>query len=539
MPRWQICSLCQFHIVYEDIIKDDEEHKYVGLLSLTGFTYFQSIWELHCLRRCHRQCLDLITPSNQKNLWKISEATKYNFMPSARQLDIRCCKIRSFVSTRLFTHFSYSASNLPLELWEIVADYLIPEYVTVNVQRLWKPPQEPSYANITSAIWCKYVDFEGTRYMSEFSNEPTSDDWELIFEPSDERVIDIYSAENHFGITRLLFSGPHTTPTVEEAEGIWWRKNRVDVESLSIRASSDGIKLRRLTNVDGDHTAWSVPKSNSMRFANLSPSGFVKRPDRMASLVCNRSTITGYSVLWEYGLAKLFVHQRGEAGLRHQSGMYKSWMHMPIDPGETITEIWMRESLRRRDRALGFKTNTGRVFIAGISNTRCSNWILVDRPIWRGEILLDCSNGELSTLAFESDKPARPESPFPIPKASEVPSPNPIEDFFYSSHSLTGLVKVTPCKFVDREGYSGMLLYFSTGHRESVDLDRSDTSLFLVFKRRIDLHPYVAEITNTPWSTEMEYEPFLELFCDGRLEWWWSRHQAYVIYNGQKSLSTV
>lgn len=158
---------------------------------------------------------------------------------------------------------------------------------------------------------------------------------------------------------------------------------------------------------------------------------------------------------------------------------------------------------------------------------------------------------EISSLAFESDKPARPESPFPILRASEVPSPSAIEDFFYSGHDLTDLVKVTPCKFVDREGYSGMLLHFSAGRRESVgsvrldclcpsiDLERSGTSLFLVFERRVDLHPYVAEITTTPCSTETGYEPMLELSCDGRLEWWWSRHQTYVIYKGQQSLSTI
>lgn len=106
-------------------------------------------------------------------------------------------------------------------------------------------------------------------------------------------------------------------------------------------------------DVDGDHTAWSVPKSNLLRFEYLSPSDFIKRPDRMASLVCNRSSIIGYSVLWEYGLAKLCVHQRGEAGFRYQSSMYKSWLHMPIDPDEIITEIWLRRSLRRRERALG------------------------------------------------------------------------------------------------------------------------------------------------------------------------------------------
>lgn len=106
-------------------------------------------------------------------------------------------------------------------------------------------------------------------------------------------------------------------------------------------------------DVDVDRTAWNVPRSNGIRFEFLSPSELFKPPYQMASLVCNRSSIIGYSVLWEYGLAKLCVHQRGEAELRYQSGVYKSWLHMPIDPDEMITEIWLRRSLRRRERALG------------------------------------------------------------------------------------------------------------------------------------------------------------------------------------------
>lgn len=166
-----------------------------------------------------------------------------------------------------------------------------------------------------------------------------------------------------------------------------------------------------------------------------------------------------------------------------------------------------------------------------------------------GEIFFDCSGMEIFSLAFESAKPVPPEFPLPMPKPTGGSSPSIIEDYFYSDHDLTGLVKITPCKFSDQPGYSGMLLLFSNGHQESVgqirldclcpsmDLERS-TPWFLGFKRRSDQHPYVAAITTIPSSSEMDLGTVLELSCDGRLEWWWSRHQTYVLYKDQKSIYT-
>lgn len=154
------------------------------------------------------------------------------------------------------------------------------------------------------------------------------------------------------------------------------------------------------------------------------------------------------------------------------------------------------------------------------------------------------------SLAFEGDKPEPPEFPFPLPTPSQGSSPSVIEDYFYSDHDLTGVESVTPCKFSDKPGYSGMLLHFSNGHQESVGQVRLDclcpsmdlessTSWFLVFKRRSDLHPYVAAITTTACSSKTDIEEVVELSCDGRLEWWWSRHQTYVIYKNQKSIHAI
>lgn len=176
-------------------------------------------------------------------IWDIAEATKYEYMPSPRQLEIRRRNLRSLISTELLKHYARLEWNLPLELWDIIAEYLIPHFASANLQRLWKPTPGASYASLSRGIWCKYVDFEGTRYISDFSNRPGSDDWELIFQPSGERVVDVYAAENHFGITKLLFSSRHNSPKVDEAEGIWWRKGRVSKRKLSIHGSSDVCHL--------------------------------------------------------------------------------------------------------------------------------------------------------------------------------------------------------------------------------------------------------------------------------------------------------
>lgn len=181
----------------------------------------------------------MISLPSQQRLAGIAEAMRYDYIPSSRQMDIRHRQISSLLSSELLTHFAHLESNLPLELWSIVAEYLLSYFASANLQRLWNRTPEPSYANISKAIWCKYVEFEGIRYIASFSNEPSSNDWELIFQPSDAPIADIFVGGNHLGITKLLFSSSYNSPDVTEAEGIWWRKVHVEGRYLSIRGFSD------------------------------------------------------------------------------------------------------------------------------------------------------------------------------------------------------------------------------------------------------------------------------------------------------------
>lgn len=209
-----------------------------------NYSYFHTLWELSFLKSCHRHCLDLIPLPSQQRLASIAEAMRYSYIPSSRQMEIRRRKLRSLLSTELLTHFAYLDSNLPLELWSIVAEDLLSHFATASLQRLWAPaPETACHANISKAIWCKYVDFEGTRYVAAFSNTPSSDDWELIFQPTGEHFANIFVRENHFGITKLLFSSSCNPPNIDEAEGTWWRRAHVEGKYLSISGLSDVCHL--------------------------------------------------------------------------------------------------------------------------------------------------------------------------------------------------------------------------------------------------------------------------------------------------------
>ncbi|KAL9474210.1 hypothetical protein ACSS6W_008590 [Trichoderma asperelloides] len=327
MANPQRCCLCQFEISREDVVT---ESKYGRLRNSPSYSYLYlyTVWEYSFLRSCHRHCLDMIRRPNPQRLAGIAEAMKYEYIPSSRQMDIRHRKIRSLLSTELLTHFAHLESNLPLELWSIVAEYLLPYFASANLQRLWSPTPEPSCANISRAIWCKYVDLEGSKYIAAFSNDPSSNNWELIFQPSGELIVDIFVGGNHFGITKLLFSSSHNSPDVDEAEGIWWRKVHIEGSYSSIRGFSDGIKLRHLMNVDKDITAWSVPKSDNVRFEHLSPSFVTTLPARMASLDCNCPAIVGYSILWECGLVTIHVHRSD--GDRFESKQTQGESSLPV-----------------------------------------------------------------------------------------------------------------------------------------------------------------------------------------------------------------
>lgn len=107
---------------------------------------------------------------------------------------------------------------------------------------------------------------------------------------------------------------------------------------------------------------WSVPTPSSehLHFWTFAPHIIFPLDfamPRMDFIPCNEPGITGYSAGWGKNIMTIHAH-RGDEDTR----FYKDfdpfltqplvWVHMPIDPGETISDVWMRRGKEYRDMGL-------------------------------------------------------------------------------------------------------------------------------------------------------------------------------------------
>lgn len=211
-------------------------------------------------------------------------------------------------------------------------------------------------------------------------------------------------------------------------------------------------------------------------------------------------------------------------------------------------------SCEAHDKANKFKTNKGRTFIAGAylkQSLPPKPFELVERLGQEtGRMFYEDTSNGIGALAFARSK-AEWESlpPFLCPQPTHNRVFVATEDFFFSSHRLEGLAEIIPCVIKNGAGIAGMLLRFSNGHRESVGQVRLDSlgpstivnkpSWFLGFGRMHGIYPYVTALGTTLSKVERDSDLVMQLFCDGAIEWIWSRRQCLVMYKGQRSYETV
>ncbi|EHK16880.1 uncharacterized protein TRIVIDRAFT_40972 [Trichoderma virens Gv29-8] len=189
----------------------------------------------------HSACLDMVDLEDELYLLRFVEAMRYKRQPNLLQKEMRRHHLITCLSAGLLESFAQQGTHLPLELWNKIAEHLLPHYASANARSLWRRIK-PEPVRMTEDIWCKYVDFEGIRYITKLSNSP-SDGWELIYRPSGESIKYIFTAENHLGVISLLFSTSSNEPQVDEAPGIWWRTVHVKGEDLALRERIDACSL--------------------------------------------------------------------------------------------------------------------------------------------------------------------------------------------------------------------------------------------------------------------------------------------------------
>lgn len=164
------------------------------------------------------------------------------------------------------------------------------------------------------------------------------------------------------------------------------------------------------------------------------------------------------------------------------------------------------------------------------------------------------SDSGVKRLVLESPEPAKPHFTRPLersvcPPSGEIAKAK-MEEFFFSSAQLHGIVEVTPCESLlgHTAAITGLVLHYSDGHRECLGQVRLDhllspltaagsRAMWLGFSSTAD-GPCVrkVEFSRPEQSAELVW---LEVSWSGTLEWWFSYRQCRVHYGQQASPETV
>lgn len=150
-------------------------------------------------------------------------------------------------------------------------------------------------------------------------------------------------------------------------------------------------------------------------------------------------------------------------------------------------------------------------------------------------------------MAFETSKPILQNVQFnlPTPSANNIDTDE--ELFYYACPSLENLETITMCHMNQSNVISGLLLHYAGGHRECVGQVRPDRlgkslnldggqPFFVGFELISGKFPQVTEIEMD--QADLRTNRSMRIGGNGSLEWWWSRRQCQLLYEGTASPET-
>lgn len=237
-----------------------------------------------------------------------------------------------------------------------------------------------------------------------------------------------------------------------------------------------------------------------------------------------------------------------------------TWLHIPIDRGEFLEEIWRREHTHccRTEIDLVLVTTAGRVYVLGKHPIPGHTYVHTRITAFRSQpdyIYIDDSAG-IRELALNPAPPVI-EDPFgslslPVPR-SQYPKVTSAESYFYTFATLDDLEFLEPCSF---DGITtGLLLHYGDGSRAvigQVRLDRlgkkqhvpRDATIRFVVTRTIAQCPKVRGVLVLTADMHEQIPPMdddldLAVDCRGTLEWWYTWRQCQLAYEGRTSGSVV
>ncbi|KAL6909109.1 hypothetical protein GGI43DRAFT_168195 [Trichoderma evansii] len=414
----------------------------------------------------------------------------------------------------------------------------------------------------SSRIWATYVSLHHEKYVSTLSNSQGD---ELIYDPGSKSTEDvIYIRRGPLGLKQIVVACLTETLEMDNYPLDWWQVLPL-VEDSVLHFEFDGLKIRDIREAERGNsrpTLWSAPfyRQNLIRCI-ITPSS---KPSRFNRLKINGPETTGYSVAWNpFQLALKIVRHTATDDLSYYGELpddTTTWLHIPIDRGDLLQEIWHREHTHccQREIDLVLVTTAGRVHVLGKHPIPGHTYIHTRITTFQSkadEIYVDDSAG-IRELALDPAPPLNDDPinslTLPVP-ISQYPKVTSTESYFYTFASLDDLRYLEPCSF--NGIITGVLFHYGDGSRAvvgQVRLDRLEEKEYIppgatirfIVNRNIAQCPKVSAVLVL---TEDMYEPAppmnfdldLEVACRGTLEWWYTWRQCQLAYKGDTSASVV
>ncbi|OTA80871.1 hypothetical protein M434DRAFT_17566 [Hypoxylon sp. CO27-5] len=455
------------------------------------------------------------------NVFKITPqfraAIRYSFQPPVYGSSAKYRSDRlSDIMVRDLKRDSFP-KRLPNEIWCMIAKHAPMEFLMATThEQVQRIQSSDSDVDLSRDVYARFIMYGGVPYLKELSNSssPGSKGEMLLFRSQPTRKVrKIYIAEDHLGVRgiKLVSSNSSVPPGPSpDIPGVWWRRLSHDRGIYTIRAVTDGFKVRdirvmspadaRRTVPRGfDSLRWQVWEPPSVAVVNLrtldaTVDNACGDSPRMNFFDCNSPDLIGYSVaITEQNVITVHSH-RQDTDLSFYQNVKPIrkpilWLYMPIEKDEYVTEIgrfhlngWSRPGVYI---GLAFTTNRGRTTIFGnndhlvrrrmnctllYSPPRHSTRIYfnaVDQETYeRGIRILAC--GEPQSLGFMQVSPSV--------YSLRAQSLDPNQDYFYSSCRMNDVTSVTPCINEDHPDklVIGLLFQYEDGHRECVGQMRLD-----------------------------------------------------------------
>ncbi|RBR17975.1 hypothetical protein FVER53590_00286 [Fusarium verticillioides] len=592
------CGLCRFEFEADEdfVVYNPVSHRYPRIWNGTYVLGYDKYFAIEL--GFHHGCVDLLKPKTLVNNWtnNLSRATsgpQDHYLPPVSWTKRRERWIRDSIAAELTQAIR---GRLPQEICQYIASFCIRERACLILRDLWLDPARPKgwlkYLTIgrNKSVWAQTMEVEGLRYVRSLSTRRLTEQDTLVYKARyrkksarnrPEAYLNIYYSEDYGGIREVIITEDNEMPTLNmEEPGLSWSIHRHQKTPLRVKQNYKCTRLRSLRfsptlQFDERHEerAWGVLPKHFDSFPKIPLPMYLHANDHnyyesVRAVDWNSPDICGYSFCVDQNLIRgIVAHKLGEPEPKARDEYSKAeelWFHMPIDPDERISELWLRKGTdpmvaSRQIETLIVRTNTGRTFTPGL-DTSCS--VPVDgtlkftykaiaifppkgtsrmfycRANWLWEYLVfeqepDLGNkGDLQgVVAWDQHEM---QYSFPPPNGSIVY----LERCVKTSASLSDVRTITPCRewsATFRGEVVGLLLTYCDGRRRSLGqvrldcleppLSVSSDCFWIGFAKHSneDAHflPWLLRFTSIQLSEPLPNRSttYIKVPFSGRLEW--------------------